>query len=103
MLYQCSINYLTGILQDACVDTFILVQYLQPTHKHLPVPETNMLRYLSIDTPQVFAILQDVGVDIFTLGQYLQPTPKHLPVLEMVPPEKFEYWRKYGEEVVGFR
>ncbi|KAF6258709.1 lipoic acid synthetase [Scenedesmus sp. NREL 46B-D3] len=47
--------------------------------------------------------LKDCGVDIFTLGQYLQPTPKHLPVAEMVPPEQFEYWRRYGEEEVGFR
>ena len=47
--------------------------------------------------------MQAVGVDIFTLGQYLQPTDKHLPVTEFVPPEKFEYWRKYGEEVIGFR
>lgn len=46
---------------------------------------------------------QDVGVDIFTLGQYLQPTPNHLDVVEFVPPEKFEYWRKYGQEVIGFR
>jgi lipoic acid synthetase len=48
-------------------------------------------------------LLQDCGVDIFTLGQYLQPTPQHLPVVEMVPPEQFEYWRRYGEEEVGFR
>lgn len=47
--------------------------------------------------------LKDCGVDIFTLGQYLQPTPRHLPVAEFVPPEKFEHWRKFGEEVVGFR
>ncbi len=43
------------------------------------------------------------GVDILTFGQYLQPTPKHLEVTEFVTPEKFEHWRKYGEEVVGFR
>lgn len=47
--------------------------------------------------------LRDAGVDILTLGQYLQPTPHHLPVAEFVTPEKFEHWRKYGEEVVGFR
>lgn len=47
--------------------------------------------------------LRDVGVDIVTFGQYLQPTPKHLEVQEFVPPEKFEYWRKFGEETVGFR
>ena len=48
-----------------------------------------------------------MGLDIFTLGQYvyLQPTPRphHLPVVEFVPPEKFEHWQKYGQEVVGFR
>jgi len=38
-----------------------------------------------------------------TFGQYLQPTPQHLEVTEFVTPEKFEHWRKYGEEVIGFR
>ncbi|KAL6768722.1 LAS2 [Auxenochlorella protothecoides x Auxenochlorella symbiontica] len=47
--------------------------------------------------------LRDAGVDILTLGQYLQPTPQHLAVREFVTPEKFEYWRKFGEEEVGFR
>ena len=42
-------------------------------------------------------------MDIFTLGQYLRPTEKHLPVKAYVRPEKFETWKKYGEEVVGFR
>ena len=46
---------------------------------------------------------QDCGVDIFTLGQYLQPTPQHLPVVEMVHPDRFEHWRRFGEEEVGFR
>ena len=48
-------------------------------------------------------ILAVAGVDIVTFGQYLQPTPKHLAVKEMVTPEKFEHWRKYGEDVIGFR
>ena len=43
------------------------------------------------------------GVDILTFGQYLQPTPLHLTVKQQVTPEKFEFWRKYGEDVVGFR
>lgn len=47
--------------------------------------------------------LKEAGVDILTFGQYLQPTPHHLAVKEFVTPEKFEYWRKYGEDVVGFR
>ena len=47
--------------------------------------------------------LKAVGVDIFTLGQYLQPTPNHLDVSEFVEPERFERWRKFGLEEVGFR
>lgn len=47
--------------------------------------------------------LRDAGVDIVTFGQYLQPTSKHLSVVEFITPEKFEHWRKFGEEVVGFR
>jgi lipoic acid synthetase len=47
--------------------------------------------------------LRDAGVDILTLGQYLQPTPRHLPIVEYVSPEMFEHWRKYGEDVIGFK
>ncbi|DBA80274.1 TPA: Lipoyl synthase, chloroplastic [Trebouxia sp. C0005] len=47
--------------------------------------------------------LKDAGVDILTFGQYLQPTPLHLPVREHVTPEQFDHWRKFGEDVVGFR
>lgn len=49
------------------------------------------------------AVLVHAGVDILTFGQYLQPTPKHLEVTEFVTPEKFEHWRRYGEEIIGFR
>lgn len=41
--------------------------------------------------------------DIVTFGQYLQPTPRHLPVTEFVTPEAFDFWKRYGEEEVGFR
>lgn len=47
--------------------------------------------------------LKEAGVDILTFGQYLQPTPLHLSVKEYVTPEKFDHWREYGENVVGFR
>lgn len=45
--------------------------------------------------------LREVSVDILTLGQYLQPTKNHLRVVEYVPPERFEYLRRIGEEM-GF-
>jgi hypothetical protein len=47
--------------------------------------------------------LHDAGVDIVTLGQYLQPTAAHLPVEAQLSPEAFERWRRYGEDVVGFK
>eukprot|EP00249_Psilotum_nudum_P017040 c26122_g1_i1 orf=354-1559(+) len=46
--------------------------------------------------------LRVVGVDILTLGQYLQPTPLHLTVKEYVTPQKFQFWKEYGESI-GFR
>lgn len=45
--------------------------------------------------------LRSVGVDILTLGQYLRPTKRHLPVAEYVAPEKFEKFKRIGEEL-GF-
>jgi lipoyl synthase len=46
--------------------------------------------------------LRAVGVDILTLGQYLRPSAWHLPVLEWITPERFEAYRRLGEEH-GFR
>ncbi|MCX8033472.1 MAG: lipoyl synthase [Thermoleophilia bacterium] len=37
------------------------------------------------------------GVHVVTIGQYLRPTAKQLPVVEYVPPEKFAFYRRYGE------
>jgi lipoic acid synthetase len=79
---------------------------------------------------QAIADLRAIGVDILTLDQYLQvspvpafdfgaacvsivssykpnylmlqPTDKHLTVREYVPPEKFQFWKEYGESI-GFR
>nr|AFK39514.1 unknown [Lotus japonicus] len=51
---------------------------------------------------EVMADLRAIDVDILTLGQYLQPTPLHLTVKEYVTPEKFAFWKEYGESI-GFR
>jgi lipoic acid synthetase len=53
----------------------------------------------------VVAVLADLrghGVDIVTIGQYLSPGPKHLPVARFVTPERFEAFRRHGEETLGF-
>ena len=43
--------------------------------------------------------LLDAGVDIVTMGQYMRPSRKKLAVKDYVPPEKFEYWKRRGEEL----
>ncbi len=54
---------------------------------------------------EVLEVLRDLKknkVDIVTIGQYLSPGAKHLPVNRFVSPEKFEVYRKEGEEKLGF-
>ncbi|MBA0799018.1 hypothetical protein Gohar_009554 [Gossypium harknessii] len=43
-------------------------------------------------------------MEILTLNVFifLQPTPLHLTVKEYVTPEKFAFWKEYGESI-GFR
>jgi len=51
---------------------------------------------------QAMRDLRSVDVDVVTFGQYLRPTENHLSVVEYVTPEKFEYFKKVGEEL-GFK
>ena len=45
--------------------------------------------------------LRAAGCQILTVGQYLRPTLNHREVGEFVPPERFELYRQWGEEL-GF-
>lgn len=54
---------------------------------------------------EVYATLCDlrtVGVDLITIGQYLQPSKQHVPVAEYVPLERYDLFRRWGQEL-GFR
>ncbi|MFH1199022.1 MAG: lipoyl synthase, partial [Candidatus Omnitrophota bacterium] len=42
-----------------------------------------------------------VDCDFLSIGQYLAPSSRHYPVKEYIPPEKFDNYRKKGEEL-GF-
>jgi len=46
--------------------------------------------------------LKNAKVDVITIGQYLQPSKKHLPVYEFIRPDKFELYKKIGNEL-GFK
>ena len=50
---------------------------------------------------QAMEDLRNVGCDILTIGQYLRPSRRHAPVDRYVPPEQFEVYRRWGEEL-GF-
>jgi len=51
---------------------------------------------------QTMKDLREIDVDVVTFGQYLRPTENHLSVVEYVTPEKFDHFRKVGEEM-GFK
>ena len=51
---------------------------------------------------QTMKDLRSIDVDVVTFGQYLRPTEAHLSVVEYVTPEKFDYFRKVGEDL-GFK
>jgi lipoyl synthase len=51
---------------------------------------------------QTMKDLRAINVDVVTFGQYLRPTERHLAVVEYVRPEKFDYYRRLGEEM-GFK
>ncbi|KAG6738931.1 hypothetical protein POTOM_058555 [Populus tomentosa] len=69
-------------------------------------------QYLQFNTAKAFVALSCYMVVLIYLScslssQYetaylLQPTPLHLTVKEYVSPEKFAYWKEYGESI-GFR
>eukprot|EP00980_Cylindrotheca_fusiformis_P011703 scaffold2783_cov129-Cylindrotheca_fusiformis.AAC.4 len=51
---------------------------------------------------QTMKDLRAIDVDVVTFGQYLRPTENHLSVVEYVKPEKFDRFRKIGEDM-GFK
>ena len=70
------------------------------------VTKTSIMLGLGESDEEIEGAMRDckaAGVDIFTLGQYLRPTANHLEVKAYVTPEKFDFWKKFGEDVVGFR
>jgi lipoic acid synthetase len=51
---------------------------------------------------QAMVDLLAVGVEALTIGQYMRPTKRHMKVSEYIPPEKFDYWKREGENL-GFK
>ncbi|WP_193741746.1 MULTISPECIES: lipoyl synthase [Prochlorococcus] len=54
------------------------------------------------DVLNLLSDLKNHFVDIVTIGQYLSPGLKHLPVQRFVSPSKFNFFKLFGEDNLGF-
>ena len=80
---------------------------LKRTREYFPsvYTKSGFMLGLGESDDEVLNLLSDLKnhfVDIVTIGQYLSPGPKHLPVQRFVSPSKFNYFKVFGEENLGF-
>jgi lipoyl synthase len=67
--------------------------------------KTSVMLGLGETSEEVIQTMKDlraIDVDVVTFGQYLRPTERHLSVVEYVTPDRFDYFRKVGEDM-GFK
>ena len=55
------------------------------------------------EVKELLRLLKEACVDIVTIGQYIAPSKEHYPVKEFVHPDKFEEYKKYGEQELGIK
>ena len=80
---------------------------LKRTREYFPsvYTKSGFMLGLGESDDEVLNLLYDLKnhfVDIVTIGQYLSPGPKHLPVQRFVSPSKFNYFKLFGEDNLGF-
>ena len=66
------------------------------------IVKTGLMAGLGETPEEVQAVLADVrsaGVHVVTIGQYLRPSSCHLPVVEYVHPDRFAWYREFGESL----
>ena len=83
------------------------LELLKRTREYFPnvYTKSGFMLGLGEKDSQVLNLLMDLrknDVDIVTIGQYLSPGPKHLPVQRFVSPPKFNYFKLFGENELGF-
>lgn len=84
------------------IDTLIKAKEVQPDL----YTKTSIMLGLGETDEEVLRTMRDLreaDVDVVTFGQYLRPTERHLSVVEYVTPEKFDHFRRVGEEEMGFK
>jgi len=80
---------------------------LKHTREYFPnvYTKSGFMLGLGESDDEVLNLLSDLKnhfVDIVTIGQYLSPGPKHLPVQRFVSPSKFNFFKLFGEDNLGF-
>ena len=80
---------------------------LKRTREYFPsvYTKSGFMLGLGESDDEVLTLLSDLKnhfVDIVTIGQYLSPGPKHLPVQRFVSPSKFNFFKLFGEDNLGF-
>ena len=80
---------------------------LKRTREYFPsvYTKSGFMLGLGESDDEVLNLLTDLKnhfVDIVTIGQYLSPGPKHLPVQRFVSPSKFNFFKLFGEDNLGF-
>ena len=83
------------------------LELLHRTREYFPsvYTKSGLMLGLGEKDDEVLNLLMDLrknDVDIVTIGQYLSPGPKHLPVKRFVSPSKFNYFKLFGENELGF-
>ncbi len=83
------------------------LELLKRTREYFPsvYTKSGFMLGLGEKDDEVLNLLMDLrknDVDIVTIGQYLSPGPKHLQVKRFVTPSKFNYFKLFGENELGF-
>lgn len=81
-----------------------VLKYVKEKAPHI-LTKTGIMVGLGEADQQVYEVMDDslrVKCDIFTIGQYLRPSENHIEMREYVTPEKFEEYKRVGQEK-GFR
>jgi len=83
------------------------LELLKRTREYFPsvYTKSGFMLGLGETDNEVLNLLRDLrknDVDIVTIGQYLSPGPNHLKVQRFVNPSKFNYFKLFGENELGF-
>ena len=83
------------------------LELLKRTRENFPsvYTKSGFMLGLGEKDDEALTLLMDLrknDVDIVTIGQYLSPGPKHLQVQRFVTPSKFNYFKLFGENELGF-